>query len=197
MYKDKFGIKDESLSEILEQGEDYFLKKINKFVPPQYSGYDLAFLNEDGKNLLVTFKPVKESELIRKVEFNNNQLQTNEKGEIYLVKNNHPLYKVGAWIDDDTVTCERNGVGKLIFYDNKGNNYTEEDNMFMLDNPKDLTSVKRKVMYVNQYRVMDKYTNDKEVYYKDNVLYQLAPIDTFIKVFNNGKEISSDDPNFP
>jgi hypothetical protein len=72
IYQDKFGIKDESLQEILEQGEQYFIKKAGKELrPPQGTYYDIAFLSETGDSTLISLDHVRTGEDIYEVGFDN------------------------------------------------------------------------------------------------------------------------------
>ena len=62
IYKDKFGIESESLSEVLEQGEDYFKRKFNSINAPATTNYDLAFIKDTGACTLLTFGNVTTNE---------------------------------------------------------------------------------------------------------------------------------------
>ena len=60
IYKDKFGIDNESLNSILQQGEAYFKnEKRNYFNPPSDDNYDIAFLNDTGNATLISLSPVR------------------------------------------------------------------------------------------------------------------------------------------
>ena len=60
IYKDKFGIDDESLNSILQQGEAYFKnEKRNYFNPPSDDNYDIAFLSDTGNATLISLSPVR------------------------------------------------------------------------------------------------------------------------------------------
>jgi hypothetical protein len=174
IYQDKFGIKDESLQEILEQGEQYFIKKAGKELrPPQGTYYDIAFLSETGDSTLISLDHVRTGEDIYEVGFDNSQLMTNEKDEIVLMRGNRELFEVGRWVNASDVTY-RDGK----FY--KGTQELNQDD-YRLKNPDDTTSVQKKVMYVKQYRVISKVTKKGEDRYIKHTLYQLADIHTFVE----------------
>jgi len=60
LYKDTFDIDGESLYEVLQQGEDYFVKKNGKSLPhPSTPLYDLAFIKDTGQSTLISFNKVK------------------------------------------------------------------------------------------------------------------------------------------
>lgn len=174
IYQDKFDIKDESLQEILEQGEQYFIKKAGKELrPPQGNYYDIAFLSETGDSTLISLNHVRTGEDIYEVGFDNSQLMTNEKDEIVLMKGNRELFEVGRWAN----------ASNVIYRDGKFYRGTQELNQddYRLKNPDDTTSVQKKIMYVKQYKVISKVTKKKEDRYIKHTLYQLADIPTFVE----------------
>jgi hypothetical protein len=63
IYKDVFGVENESLSEILDKGEDYFINKINKDIhAPSSLYYDVALLKDNGKHSLISFNEIQSDE---------------------------------------------------------------------------------------------------------------------------------------
>ena len=118
IYQDKFDIGNDSLYDVLSQGEDYFIKKEGKTLKaPVTWKYDIAFLSDTGKSTLITLGNVTEDQRTTyRVDFSNNELSTNEDDEIYYMSHNKPLFKIGRWIDvndvlydKDTNTFTRNG----------------------------------------------------------------------------------------
>ena len=73
--------------------------------------------SDTGKSTLITLGNVyDDNRTVYKVDFNTNELSTNDDDEIYYMSHNKPQYKVGRWIDEDTVlynkennTFTRNG----------------------------------------------------------------------------------------
>lgn len=174
LYKEKFNIGNEELSEILEQGEDYFYNKFNKIRIPLGSNYDIAFIKDSGSHTLIKIGNLVQNEFIQENDFNNNELITNEKDEIYYIKNKEEQFKVGKWVDVDNVMYS-NGS----FMDKNSKQILPND-LYRLKDPNDVTSVQKKYVYVTRYIYINKKTssNGKE-YYNRDTLYNIAPLSTF------------------
>ena len=183
IYKEKFGIDNEELSEILEQGEDYFYKKLNTVRRPLGSNYDIAFIKDSGSHTLIKIGTLQKNEFIQENDFNNNELSTNEKDEIYYIKNKEEQFKVGKWIDvDDVIYSDGNFISKA---DKK----VLDKNLYRLKDADDLTSIQKKCIYVTRYNYINKKTssNGRE-YYNRDVLYNIAPLSTFKKALKNNND---------
>lgn len=172
IYKDKFGIENESLAEVLKQGEDYFYKKFNRINAPANTSYDFAFVKDTGNTTLVTLSPVKNNDYIQYKGFDANQLSTNDKEEIYLTKGNRDLFKVGKWVNVPDITYKD---GEFI--NNDG--VVLDSNQYRLRDLDDPTSVQRRVDYVKQYVESTKQIVKGRVVYKTNTLYEIAPLSDF------------------
>lgn len=172
IYKDKFGIENESLAEVLKQGENYFYKKFNKINAPANTSYDFAFVKDTGNTTLITLTPVKNNDYIQYKGFEASQLSTNDKEEIYLTSGNRNLFKVGKWINAPDVTY-RDGE----FINNDG--IVLDSNQYRLRDLDDPTSVQRRVDYVKQYVETTKQIVKERVIYKTNTLYEIAPLSDF------------------
>lgn len=172
IYKDKFGIENESLAEVLKQGENYFYKKFNKINAPANTSYDFAFVKDTGDTTLITLTPVKNNDYIQYKGFEASQLSTNDKEEIYLTRGNRDLFKVGKWIDALDVTY-RDGE----FINNDG--IVLDPNQYRLRDLDDPTSVQRRVDYVKQYVETTKQIVKGRVIHKTNTLYEIAPLSDF------------------
>lgn len=172
IYKDKFGIENESLAEVLKQGENYFYKKFNKVNAPANTSYDFAFVKDTGNTTLITLTPVKNNDYIQYKGFEASQLSTNDKEEIYLTRGNRDLFKVGKWINAPEVTY-RDGE----FINNDG--IVLDSNQYRLRDLDDPTSVQRRVDYVKQYVETTKQIVKERVIYKTNTLYEIAPLSDF------------------
>lgn len=172
IYKDKFGIENESLAEVLKQGEDYFYRKFNKVNAPANTSYDFAFVKDTGNTTLVTLSPVKNNDYIQYKGFDANQLSTNDKEEIYLTKGNRDLFEVGKWINAPEVTYRD---GEFINTDG----IVLDPNQYRLRDLDDHTSVQRRVDYVKQYVETTKQIVKGRVVYRTNTLYEIAPLSDF------------------
>lgn len=172
IYKDKFGIENESLAEVLKQGEDYFYKKFNKINAPANTSYDFAFVKDTGNTTLITLTPVKNNDYIQYKGFDASQLSTNDKEEIQLTRGNRDLFEVGKWINAPEVTY-RDGE----FINNDG--IVLDPNQYRLRDLDDPTSVQRRVDYVKQYVETTKQIVKGRVVYRTNTLYEIAPLSDF------------------
>ena len=181
IYKDKFGIENESLAEVLKQGEDYFYKKFNKINAPANTSYDFAFVKDTGNTTLITLTPVKNNDYIQYKGFEASYLSTNDKEEIYLTRGNRDLFKVGKWINAPDVTY-RDGE----FINNDG--IVLDPNQYRLRDLDDPTSVQRRVDYVKQYVETTKQIVKGRVVYKTNTLYEIAPLSDFEIALGNKED---------
>ena len=181
IYKDKFGIENESLAEVLKQGEDYFYKKFNKINAPANTSYDFAFVKDTGNTTLITLTPVKNNDYIQYKGFEASQLSTNDKEEIYLTRGNRDLFKVGKWINAPDVTYKD---GEFI--NNDG--IVLDPNQYRLRDLDDHTSVQRRVDYVKQYVETTKQIVKGRVVYKTNTLYEIAPLSDFEIALGNKED---------
>ncbi len=172
IYKDKFGIENESLAEVLKQGENYFYKKFNKINAPANTSYDFAFVKDTGNTTLITLTPVKNNDYIQYKGFDASQLSTNDKEEIYLTRGNRDLFKVGKWINAPDVTYRD---GEFINTDG----IVLDPNQYRLRDLDDPTSVQRRVDYVKQYVETTKQIVKRRVVYRTNTLYEIAPLSDF------------------
>lgn len=181
IYKDKFGIENESLAEVLKQGEDYFYKKFNKINAPANTSYDFAFVKDTGNTTLITLTPVKNNDYIQYKGFEASQLSTNDKEEIYLTRGNRDLFKVGKWINAPDVTYKD---GEFI--NNDG--IVLDPNQYRLRDLDDPTSVQRRVDYVKQYVETTKQIVKGRVVYKTHTLYEIAPLSDFEIALGNKED---------
>lgn len=181
IYKDKFGIENESLAEVLKQGEDYFYRKFNKVNAPANTSYDFAFVKDTGNTTLVTLSPVKNNDYIQYKGFDANQLSTNDKEEIYLTKGNRDLFKVGKWINVPDISYKD---GEFI--NNDG--VVLDSNQYRLRDLDDPTSVQRRVDYIKQYVETTKQIVKGRVVYKTNTLYEIAPLSDFEIALGNKED---------
>lgn len=174
LYKETFGIEDESLAEVLEQGENYFERQARNLKSPVSYDYDIAFLRENGKHTLLTIANVRPGETIRENPFGNNTF-TNAQGEIYLTSNGQNLFKIGKWQYDDTVV------------------YDEATQKFVSTDKKELDQaqyriyegrVQKRYDYVTRYTLLAPKKTKNGTIYQNNTLYKIADIDTIKKALN-------------
>lgn len=183
LYKEKFDIGNEELSDILEQGEDYFYKKLSTVRIPLGSNYDIAFIKDSGSHTLIKIGTLQKNEFIQENDFNNNELSTNEKDEIYYIKNKEEQFKVGKWIDvDDVIYSDGNFISKS---DKK----VLDKNLYRLKDADDPTSIQKKCVYVTRYNYINKKaTSNGREYYNRDILYNIAPLSTFTEALKNNTD---------
>lgn len=180
IYKDKFGIESESLSEVLEQGEDYFKRKFNGASAPATTNYDLAYIKDTGACTLLTFGNITTNEFTQINEFNPEQLYTNADDEIYLMQKNQQLFKVGKWIKSDAIYKDGN-----FYIDGKA----QDKSKFRLKDINDLTSVQERVDYVTRYNFINKKTDkNNNPIYRTDTLYKIASMNDFKRALGNRKD---------
>lgn len=183
LYKEKFDIGNEELSDILEQGEDYFYKKLSTVRIPLGSNYDIAFIKDSGSHTLIKIGTLQKNEFIQENDFNTNELSTNEKDEIYYIKNKEEQFKVGKWIDvDDVIYSDGNFISKS---DKK----VLDKNLYRLKDADDPTSIQKKCVYVTRYNYINKKaTSNGKEYYNRDILYNIAPLSTFTEALKNNTD---------
>lgn len=180
IYKDIFGIENESLQEVLEQGEQFFIDQIeSKIHAPVNKVYDVALLQDNGKHTLIKFDEVVPNDYC--VEDNFSNISVNEKDEIYCMKGNKPLFKIGKYfdlqgkeaedlyIDNDNIVSKS---GKVI-----------DPNEYRINKSR----IQKRVDFVKRYKLTSKSVNKKtgREYYTTNVLYKLISKDKLVKLYGD------------
>ena len=190
IYKDTFGIENESLQEVLEQGEQFFIDQIeSKIHAPVNRLYDVALLQDNGKHTLIKFDEVVPNDYC--VENNFTNISVNEQDEIYCMKGNKPLFKIGKYFDlqgeeakdlyieNDTIVSKS---GKVI-----------DPNEYRINKSR----IQKRVDFIKRYKLTSKSVNKKtgQEYYTTNVLYKLISKDKLVKLYgdesNAHKQIGS------
>ena len=171
LYQDKFNTGGYSMQDILDKGESFFRQR--ELNVPVNLNYDVAFISDQGSHTLLTFRNVVTNNLVYESPFDDNQLYTNEKDEIILMKGNRELFEVGRWTSASNISYV-NGQ----FVDKSG--AVLDSSQYRLKDPSDYNSVQKRVMYVTQYTVVDKVDKNGQTSYKSNTLYKIARIDEFI-----------------
>lgn len=178
MYKDLFGIGNEQLSEILREGEAYFIKQQKNLHAPYYQGYEMAFMKQNGDHTLITLDQVKVDDYTQPNQFTN--ITTNEYDEIYAVKGNKPFLKIGRWVTVSNVVLNpttKKYEGEGVTGDNQ--------HLFRVKDGK----VQKRIDFVTRYQVSIQ-AKDKNgtAGFKQYTLYKIADVDTIESAlrFNEG-----------
>lgn len=183
MHKDLFGIGDEQLSEVLKEGVGYFRKQNQSLKAPYHQGYDLAFLKQNGKHTLITIGQARLDESMQLQPFTN--ITTTADDEIYAVKGNRKLMKIGKWVTVDNVTLNP----ETQKYE--GANVTElNQHLYRQKDGK----VQKRVDFITRYNVTIKSTNKNGVVgFNQHTLYQIADVDTIASALDFPANTNADD----
>ena len=180
IYKDTFGIENESLQEVLDQGEQYFVDQIEtKLHAPRTRLYDVALLKDNGRHTLISFSSVKESDYCTENEFT--EISTNEKGEIYCMRGNRPLFKIGVYADISGAESED------LYIDSDGSIVSKSGKKV---DPKKYriskSRIQKRIDFVKRYNVTCKAGNT----YTNHTLYQLISKGQLLSLYGNEADAS-------
>lgn len=182
IYKDTFGVENESLPEILEQGEEFFLKQVKNLKAPANMIYDMVFLRGNGNHTMITIGNVTLDDTVTEEPITNTV--TNEKDEIVLVKGGQEIFEVGRWaepIDSDIQLNPETGK----FESQKGD--VIDQTQYRLKDGK----VQKRYDYVKKYNVVTKKATKNGIVYQTNVLYKVANVDVFKAALRTDKDIDA------
>lgn len=187
LYKDVFGIGNESLQTILDKGEQYFINQIKTTMhTPVNQLYDVALLKDNGNHTLLRFGPVVQDENCIEIEFNNIQVEEKvhpESGRIsypiYCMRKNRRLFKIGEF-----VYLSKEEEDELEIVDGTVRNKNNKP-----INPKQYriykNRIQKRVDFVKQYSVatpvVNKTTGQK--YLTSNIMYQICSPDVLVDIY--------------
>jgi hypothetical protein len=180
IYKEIFGVESESLQEILEQGEQFFIDQIDhKLHAPVNKIYDVALLKDNGKHTLIKFGNVVPNDYCVENEFKD--ISVNDKDEIYCMKQNRPLFKIGKFVNvsgeelDDLYLDS----GRII---SKSGKDVDEKQYRIKGN-----IIQKRIDFVKRFKLTSKSINKKtnQEYYTTNTLYQIIRKDDLVKLYGN------------
>ena len=166
MYKDIFQTGDNSLADIMDQGEDFFRKQTT--IPKIPTGfYNLAFVKNNGQHTLISFSNINETLNVYEDPFDYTQEYINDDNEIYTHKDGIKIgkYIPSSWepIDGKVLDENKQEVDKSkyrLIYDENGN----------------VQKVLKRVDYIKRF----KYTKSNLVNGENQLitytLYKVAPV---------------------
>lgn len=180
IYKDIFGVEGESLQEIMEQGEQFFVDQIeHKLHAPVNKIYDIALLKDNGKHTLIKFGPVISTDYCVENEFKD--ISVNEKDEIYCMKQNRPLFKIGKYVDLSGEEAEDLYLdnGRIMSKSGKA----IDENLYRIKG----NIIQKRIDFVRRYKLTTKAVNRKtnQEYYTTNTMYQIIRKDDLVKLYGN------------
>lgn len=179
IYKDTFGVGNESLAEILSKGEKYFSEDSSKLKPPVNTLYDIAFLRGNGKHVYVTTDNVDLNTNISDKPFTN--VVTNEDGDITIVKHGRELFKIGVWADstDKNITYNES-TGKF-----ESNSDQEVDQTLYRYGD---GNIQKKHIFIKRYNMASIKTTAKGPVYLSDTLYKIADAEEISKALGISHE---------
>lgn len=189
IYKEIFGVDGESLQEIMEQGEQFFIKQVEyNLHAPVNKIYDVALLKDNGKHTLIKFGPVIPSEYCVENEFKNISVEEkiHEKSgrisyPIYCMKGNHKLFKIGEYVDISGEEKEDLYLenGHIVSKSNK----IVDENLYRIKG----NIIQKRIDFVKRYKLTTKSINKKtnQEYYTTNTMYQIIRKDDLVKLYGN------------
>lgn len=167
MYKEVFGIENESLADILAQGEEYFVNQNRQLYTPYNSVYDIAFMKDNGHHTLITLGNIKMDGTVQLNPFRH--ISTDDEGKIWAMRGNRPLFQIGRWVDDSNVTYD----AQAQQFQGEGVDSKDQDKYRLYQG-----RVQRRVDYVTAYTATTKSVNKRNIEsVKQNTLYKIATID--------------------
>lgn len=180
IYKDIFGVEGESLQEIMEQGEQFFVDQIEyKLHAPVNKIYDIALLKDNGKHTLIKFGPVVPNDYCVESEFKD--ISVNEKDEIYCMKQNRPLFKIGKYVDISGEEAEDLYLdnGRIMSKSGKA----IDENLYRIKG----NIIQKRIDFIRRYKLTTKSVNRKtnQEYYTTNTMYQIIRKDDLVKLYGN------------
>lgn len=196
IYKDIFGVDSESLQEILEKGENYFVDQIeHKIQTPVNKIYDVALLKDNGKHTLIKFGEVVPSEYCVENTFSNISVQEEVHKAtgrvsypIYCMKGNKPLFKIGEYVN-------LSGDEASDLYINNGNIVSKsgkiiDEKQYRING----LTIQKRIDFVKRYKLTTKQVNKKtgQEYWSTNVMYKLINKDDLVKLYGGGDKAESD-----
>lgn len=127
MYKDIFQTGDNSLADIMDQGEEFFRKQTT--IPKIPTGfYNLAFVKNNGQHTLISFSNINETLNVYEDPFDYSQEYINNDNEIYTHKDGIKIgkYIPSSWepVDGKVLDESKQEVDKSkyrLIYDENGN----------------------------------------------------------------------------
>ena len=189
IYKDTFGVENESLQEVLDQGEQFFLDQIQSHIKAPYTPvYDMALLKDNGKHTLIKFGKVIPDEnciehafettaVIEKVHTKTNT----KKYVIYYMKGNRPLFKIGEYVN---LSEEERGDLYIENGEIKSKSNKEVDQkMYRIYEGQ----IQKRIDFIKRYNYSHKTTNNKtgQIQYTTYPLYKIIDRSELVDLFGN------------
>lgn len=166
MYKDIFQTGDNSIADIMDQGEDFFRKKT--VVPKIPAGfYNLAFVKNNGQHTLVSFSNIQETLNIYEDPFDYTKEYINDDNEIYTHSDG---IKIGKYIESSWKYLD----GKVLDQDN--NQIDNSKYRLVQDKEGNVEKILQRLDYVKRYKYTKAELVNGENQLVNYTLYRIAPL---------------------
>ena len=196
IYKEIFGVDNESLQEILEQGEQFFVDQIeNNIHAPVNKIYDVALLKDNGKHTLIKFGEVTPNEYCVEDEFTSTQV-IEEKHDrtgrtaysIYSMRGNKPLFKIGEYVGLIGEEADDLYIDNKEIKSKSGKEINQK--LYRINN----LTIQKRIDFIRRYKLTTKQINRKtrQEYYTTNVLYKIINKNDLKALYGEGEQGESD-----
>ena len=166
MYKDIFQTGDNSIADIMDQGEDFFRKKT--VVPKIPAGfYNLAFVKNNGQHTLISFSNIQETLNIYEDPFDYTKEYINDDNEIYTHSDG---IKIGKYIESSWKYLD----GKVLDQDN--NQIDNSKYRLVQDKEGNVEKILQRLDYVKRYKYTKAELVNGENQLVNYTLYRIAPL---------------------
>lgn len=182
IYKDIFGVENESLEEILEKGEQFFIDQIkNTIHAPKNTLYDIALLKDSGKHTLIRLGNVYPNKNCDENPFT--QISVNEKNEIYCMKGNKTLFKIGKYISLSDEEKEDLIIQEKTIISRSGKNI-KQDQYRINDNGE----IEKRIDFIKRYKLTTKSEKNGKTFYTSNTLYSIVNYNVLKQFYGNAND---------
>lgn len=166
MYKDIFQTGDATLSDIMDQGENFFRKQTE--IPKIPVGfYNLAFVKNNGQHTLVSFSNLIETLNIYEDPFDYTQEYVNDSNEIYTHQDG---IKIGKYIQSSWKYSD----GKVL--DQNNQEIDKSRYRLIQDENGNVENVLQRIDYVKRYKYTKSELVNGEQQLINYTLYKIAPV---------------------
>ena len=194
MYKNVFGVENQSLQVILDQGEKFFLDQIRYNVnAPCTNRYDVAMLKDNGQHTLLSFSNVVTDEYCIEKPFTEISVEEeyNEKYDrhsypIYSMKGNRRQFKIGEYVyltQEEQEDLYINESGDVV----SRNNNPINQQYYRIYNG----VIQKRVDFIQRYELHSQAINKKtkQPYFQKHTLYKIISHDELFKLYGDEKSV--------
>lgn len=192
LYKDIFGIENESLQEILDQGEQYFINQLqNNIHTPQNQIYDIAMLKDNGKHTLIKFGEVQINDMCIENPFDKISVEEEvhkNSGRlsypIYAMQGNRQLFKIGEYVNISDNEMQDLYIDEDVIKSKSGKEIDEKQYRIHGN------IIQKRIDFVKRYSLTTPVINrkTKKTHYQTNVLYKIINKNDLQKLYESSEK---------